>query len=61
MPTNVRITVTIAISVMNLFENSNADFLPFFSRFSLKIGIKLAEIAEANIASKKTLGIRLAV
>ena len=45
MPTNVRITVTIAISVMNLFENSNADFLPFFSRFSLKIGIKLAEIA----------------
>ena len=34
---------------------------PFRVRYSLNTGIKQAEIAEANTASKNTLGIRLAV
>ena len=47
--------------VPNLFVNLKASSLPFFSRHSLNIGIKLADIADAKIASKNTLGILLAV
>ena len=61
MPATVSAAVTTKISDTNLFVNLKASSLPFFSRHSLNIGIKLADIADAKIASKNTLGILLAV
>ena len=38
-----------------------ASSRPFFSKYSLNTGIKQLATAEANTASKNTLGMRLAV
>ena len=46
---------------MKRLERANASFFPFFFRYSLNMGMKLADMAEANTASKKVRGIKLAV
>ncbi len=61
MPNIVIIQVTKTIIVIKVFDRRNASCFPFFSKYSLNIGIKLAEMAEANTASKNVLGILLAV
>ena len=61
IPTIVSIRVRAPITVMKLPANLMACSLPFFWRDSLKIGMKLAAIADAKSMSKKTLGMRLAV
>ncbi len=61
MPRALRTSVSSPIRVKKLRDRRNASSLPSFSSVSLKIGIKLEEIAEANTASKKFRGIWLAV
>ncbi len=60
IPRSIRQTVTVEISVIKRFASANASFRPRFSRYSTKMGIKLAEIADANIASKNSRGTWLA-
>ena len=54
-PDNVSIRLSIRINVMNVFARLNAACLSFF-KILLNMGMKLAEIAEANVASKKKRG-----
>lgn len=61
MLTSVITDVSISTTVIKLFERRKASSFPLFFIYSLKTGIKLAEIAEANTTSKNILGILLAV
>ncbi len=61
MPSTQSMLVRAVIRVIKLAENWKADFLPCLVRYSLNTGIKQAAMAEANTASKKTRGMRLAV
>ena len=61
MPRVLSAPVSSVITVINALERRNASSFPSFSRYSLNTGIKLAEMAEAKIASKKLRGMRLAV
>lgn len=53
--------IKIDIQLIKTSENSNAFCSPSLFILLLNIGIKLDVIADANIASKSTLGILLAV
>lgn len=61
MPSTERTAESSPITVMKQPAKRKAGSRPFRVRYSLNTGIKQAEIAEANTASKNTLGIRLAV
>ena len=60
IPAAARAVVSRAMRVMKLLAKRNASSLPSFSRYSLNTGMKLAEMAEAKIASKKLRGTWLA-
>ena len=56
IPKTVIIQVITPTAVTNILDKRNASSFPFFSRYSLNMGIKLAEIAEAKQRQKMFWG-----